>query len=246
MPQEPSLADVLHRLGPLGLSGGVTQSASLRALDSLRTRIIAMDLQPDAVLVRNELAAEYNVSQTPLREALQKLEAEGLVDIYPQSRTVVTRIDPVKIREAHFLRLAVETEVLRRLAKVADAALISRLKTLVALQEALAGNVAELPAFQELDELFHQTLMSAAGQLGLYALLRSRSGDLNRLRRLDLPGEGKIRHILQGHHAVIAALEAHDPEAAQEAIRGHLSQTLSRLDILRETYPQYFTSGTAA
>lgn len=241
MPQDSPLAEVLHRLGPLGLSAGATQSAAARALDSLRGRIISMDLPPDTVLSRSELAAEYNVSQTPLREALQKLEAEGLVDIYPQSRTVVTRIDPVQIREAHFLRLAVETEVLRRLAETADPALTARLNTLVALQEALAGNPAELPAFQELDELFHQTLMAGAGQPGLYALLRSRSGHLNRLRRLDLPGEGKIRHILQGHRAIIAALEAHDPQAAQEAIRGHLSQTLSRLDLLRQTHPQYFT-----
>lgn len=241
MPQDSPLAEVLHRLGPLGLSGGATQSAAARALDSLRGRIIAMDLPPDTVLSRSDLAAEYNVSQTPLREALQKLESEGLVDIFPQSRTVVTRIDPVQIREAHFLRLAVETEVLRRLAETADPALTSRLTTLVALQEALAGNPAELPAFQELDELFHQTLMAGAGQPGLYALLRSRSGHLNRLRRLDLPGEGKIRHILQGHRAIISALEAHDPQAAQDAIRGHLSQTLSRLDLLRQTHPQYFT-----
>lgn len=239
---ESQLAEVLHRLGPLGLTVAATQSAAARALDSLRGRIIAMNLPPDTVLSRSELASEYNVSQTPLREALQKLEAEGLVDIYPQSRTVVTRIDPVQIREAHFLRLAVETEVLRRLADSADPALIGRLKTLVALQEALAGNPAELPAFQELDELFHQTLLAGAGQPGLYALLRSRSGHLNRLRRLDLPGEGKIRHILEGHRAIVAALEAHDPQAAQDAIRGHLSQTLSRLDVLRQSHPQYFTA----
>jgi GntR family transcriptional regulator, rspAB operon transcriptional repressor len=242
MPPDSPLADVLHRLGPLGLSAGPIQSAAARALDSLRQRIISLDLPPDTVLSRSDLAAKFNVSQTPLREALQKLETEGLVDIYPQSRTVVTRIDPVQIREAHFLRLAVETEVVRRLAEGADAALIARLNTLIALQEALASNPAELPAFQELDELFHQTLLAGAGQPGLYALLRSRSGHLNRLRRLDLPGEGKIRHILQGHRAIVAALDIQDPQAAQEAIRGHLSQTLSRLDFLREQHPQYFTA----
>lgn len=243
MANDTQLAEVLHRFGALGLGAvaGAQQSAAARTLDSLRHRIISMDLPPDTVLSRGDLAAEYNVSQTPLREALQKLETEGLVDIYPQSRTVVTRIDPVQIREAHFLRLAVETEVLRRLAVSADVALVARLRTLVALQEALAGNPAELPAFQELDELFHQTMMMAAGQPGLYALLRARSGHLNRLRRLDLPGEGKIRHILQGHRAIVDALEAHDPEAAKAAIRLHLSQTLSRLDVLKDSYPQFFT-----
>ena len=90
--------------------------------------------------------------------------------------------------------------------------------------------------------MFHQTLMAAAGQPGLYALLRSRSGHLNRLRRLDLPGEGKIRHSLEGHRAIVAALEARDPQAAQDAVRGHLSQTLSRLDLLRAQHPQFFTA----
>lgn len=244
MAQDTQLAEVLNRFGALGLGMGTTvaQSAAARTVDSLRHRIITMDLPPDTVLSRAELAAEYHISQTPLREALQKLESEGLVDIYPQSRTVVTRIDPGQIREAHFLRLAVETEVTRRLAENADTAVASRLKTIVALQEALAGNTAELPAFQELDELFHQTMIGAAGQPGLYALLRSRSGHLNRLRRLDLPGEGKIRHILEGHRAIVAAIETHEPEKAQEAIRSHLSQTLGRLDTLRQSHPQFFTA----
>jgi len=243
MADDTQLAEVLHRFGALGLASAATpQSAAARTLDSLRHRIILMDLPPDTVLSRSDLASEYNVSQTPLREALQKLESEGLVDIYPQSRTVVTRIDPAQIREAHFLRLAVETEVVRRLAEAADPALAARLRTILALQEALAANPAELPAFQELDELFHQTMIAGAGQPGLYALLRARSGHLNRLRRLDLPGPGKIRHILEGHRHIISAIEAHDPEAAKDALRKHLSQTLNRLDLLRAEHPQFFTS----
>jgi DNA-binding GntR family transcriptional regulator len=242
MHQGGTATDLPGRAGPFGLSDGAPQTAAARAFDSLRRRIIAMDLPPDTVLSRSDLAAEYVVSQTPLREALQRLEAEGLVDIFPQSRTVVTRIDPVQIREAHFLRLAVETEVMRRLADTADAPLTGRLRTLVSLQETLAGNTAELPMFQELDEAFHQTLIAAAGQPGLYALLRSRSGHLNRLRRLDLPGAGKIRQVIADHHAIIAALEARDADAAQAAMRSHLSQTLGRLDLLRDRHPQYFSA----
>lgn len=237
------LADALQQfaaLGGLPGAGGMPQSAASRTLDALRHRIISMELPPDSLLSRTDLARQYDISQTPLREALQKLEAEGLVDIFPQSRTVVTRIDTTQMHEAHFLRIAVESEVLRRLAPRCDEATIARLNTVVALQEALAGNPAELPAFQELDEVFHQTLMAAVGQPGLHALLRARSGHLNRVRRLDLPNDGKIRRILQGHREIIAALQARDPEAAQAAIREHLSQTVSRVDILRAGYPHYF------
>jgi DNA-binding GntR family transcriptional regulator len=235
---------IAQRYGVLSsLVGGTgSLSAAGRTLDSLRQRIITLDLPPETVLSRIDLARHYDISQTPLREALQKLEVEGLVDIYPQSRTVVTRIDTTAMHEAHFLRLAVETEVLRRLAQACDAAALSRLKVILALQEELAGNAAELPAFQELDELFHQTLMAAAGQPGLHALLRSRSGHLNRVRRLDLPNEGKIRRILDGHRAIIAAIEARDEAAALAAIREHLSQTVSRVEALRAQYPNYFKS----
>lgn len=234
-----ALVDSLHRFAAIG-GPAAAQSAAARTLESLRRRIIALELPPDTVLSRNDLAREYDISQTPLREALQRLEAEGLVDIYPQSRTVVTRIDTDQIHEAHFLRIAVETEVLRRLAQSCDDATLARLKMIVSLQETLATNPAELPAFQELDEVFHQTLMAAVGQPGLHTLLRARSGHLNRVRRLDLPGEGKIRRILQGHRDIIAALAAHDPDAAQGAIRDHLSQTVSRLDELRTLHPTYF------
>jgi DNA-binding GntR family transcriptional regulator len=241
---QSSIAQVLQRYSVLGGLAGAAGSptAAGRTLDSLRQRIITLDLPPDTVLSRIDLARHYDISQTPLREALQKLEAEGLVDIYPQSRTVVTRIDTAKMHEAHFLRLAVETEVLRRLAQDCDAGALARLKVILALQEELAGSAAELPAFQELDEVFHQTLMAAAGQPGLHALLRSRSGHLNRVRRLDLPNEGKIRRILDGHRAIIAAIEAHDEAAALAAIRDHLSQTVSRVEALRAKYPNYFKS----
>lgn len=234
-----SLAESLQRVA--GLGGPVAaQSAAARTLDHLRQRIISLDLPPDTVLSRVDLARHYDISQTPLREALQRLEAEGLVDIFPQSRTVVTRIDTTQIHEAHFLRIAIETEVLRRLAEHCDEATLSRLRMILAMQEALAATPAELPAFQELDEIFHQALMAGVGQPGLHTLLRSRSGHLNRVRRLDLPGEGKIRRILQGHRDIIAALAAHDPKAAQEAIRDHLSQTVSRVEILRDRHPNYF------
>ncbi len=238
------LAEALARSGQRGSEQtqhhGAGFSAAQRVFESLRRRIISLDLPPNAVLSRTSLAQEYDVSQTPLREALQKLGAEGLVDIFPQSRTVVTRLIAAEIHEAHFLRVAVETEVMRRLSENCDSAVLNRLGTILTMQEALAASPDELPAFQELDELFHQTLMSGVGQAGLHTLIRARSGHLNRLRRLDLPGPGKIARILDGHRAILAALKSRDAAAGQEAIREHLSQTVNRVDELRAQHPDYF------
>ncbi len=229
------------RVGGLaGPGGGAASSAAQRALERLRASIISLELPPNTVLSRAALAREFDISQTPLREALQRLEAEGLVNVYPQSRTVVTRLVTAEIQEAQFLRVAVETEAMRRLAPDCPPAVLRRLDTNLAMQEAVAGNPDERGAFQALDEAFHHTMLAAVGQAGLHGLLRSRTGHLDRLRRLDLPGPGKIARIIRDHRGIVAALAAHDPDAAEQAMRAHLSQTISRLDELRAQHPDYF------
>lgn len=237
-----SVSDVIGGGVDLGRGSVASQSVAARAFDSLRRRIISLDLPPDTVLSRSDLARQYDISQTPLRDALLRLESEDLVKIFPQSRTLVTRIDADQIHEAHFLRIAVETEVMRRLAANCDAATLKRMKTVLAMQEALADNPDEMLTFQELDEAFHQTAMAGIGHQGLHSLLRARSGHLNRVRRLDMPTKGKIERIIEGHREIIAALETADPEAAVAAIREHLSQTVSRIDLLRKQYPGYFAA----
>ena len=241
MNDQGNITDVIARLGVGGEGGGAPQTAATRTLDALRRRIIALELPPDTVLGRNELAREYGVSQTPLRDALQRLEAEGLVRIFPQSRTVVTRIDPGEIAEAHFLRRAVEMEAMRELAGKADESALTRLQTLVSMQEMVIANGDDIGVFQDLDDAFHQALLSAAGYAGLHRLIRSRSGHLNRLRRLDMWGEKKIRRIIGEHRQIIEALRAGDGAGAAAAVRSHLGQTIKRLDALRDLHPEYFS-----
>ncbi|WP_020039122.1 GntR family transcriptional regulator [Salipiger mucosus] len=243
MKNEDLFSGLMQRLGG-DPAAGTVPSAAGRTLDSLRRRIIALDLPPDTVLSRAALAQEYDVSQTPLRDALQKLESEGLVEIFPQSKTVVTRIDADKIHEALFLRRAIELEVVHVLAPVIDKATITRLRTIIGMQDALAEQRDEIGTFQELDESFHQVMLAAVGFPELHQLIRARSGHLNRVRRLDLWDAPKIRRILSDHREILAALEAHDPQAAADAIRRHLGQTVARLPALRAEHPDYFRAET--
>jgi DNA-binding GntR family transcriptional regulator len=218
------------------LNGGTVQ----RVYDDLRRRIITLQLPPDTTLSRAELTDTYEVSQTPIREAMQLLKQEGLVRIYPQSKTVVTRIDAPQIYEAHFLRVALETEVCRRLATDGDAATVTRARSIIRMQEAVADDPEQLAIFQELDELFHQTLFSGVGRSGLHQLVRERSGHLERVRRLHLPEKGKIVSILEGHRAIVEAIAARDADGAVAAIRDHLSRTVAKVEELQREFPHYF------
>ncbi|MGE7368592.1 GntR family transcriptional regulator [Neorhizobium sp. NPDC001467] len=218
--------------------GGTVQ----RVYDDLRQRIITIQLPPDTTLFRADLTQTYGVSQTPIREALQRLRQDGLVRIYPQSRTVVTRIDVTQIYEAHFLRVALETEVCRHLASDPDRdpATLSRAREIIDMQRTVIDDPQQIGVFQELDELFHQTLFAGVRRANLHGLVRERSGHLDRIRRLHPPQKGKIASILAGHDAIVEAIDAGHEAAAVNAIREHLSRTVDKVEDMREEFPDYF------
>lgn len=214
-------------------SGHVPTSARLYA--ELRRRIISIELPPDTTLARTELAERFNVSQSPVREAIMRLEQDGLVVSYPQSRTVVTRIDTARIREEHFLRTAVETEVVRHLASAPEQATINKARGLLKMQEALVSDVEQIDLFKQLDEAFHEALFAGVNQSNLHQHLVARCGNLARLRSLDLPRTGKMKSVLEGHRAILRAVEDGNGEMAAEQMRRHLSGTIERLsEIVRE------------
>ncbi|ETA51638.2 hypothetical protein P279_13005 [Rhodobacteraceae bacterium PD-2] len=223
------------------LTDRASRSAPEAVYEDLRARILHFDLAPDRVLSRADLAAEYGVSLTPIREALQALEQDGLVRIRPQSGTVVTRIDQSELEQAHFLRVAAETEVVRRLAEDPDPALLRRVRSLLSLQEVLVGDTEQMDMFSELDRSFHRTLFEAAGVEKIHHMVARRMGHLMRCQRLELPERGKMQSIVAAHRAVVEAIAAGDCDAATAAMRSHLAGTITRLEHLRDAFPACFT-----
>jgi len=215
-----------------------SRHAAPQVFDRLRDMIIEMTLTPGTVLSRAELAARFGLSQTPIRDALQRLGEEGLVDIFPQHATVVRPIEVALAREAHFLRCAIELEVVRTLAARPDPALCARLKSNLARQRLLAEE-EDVHEFSLADQAFHQMMYVAAGVPNLWQMVRSQSGHIDRLRRLDLPSPGKRPRVLRDHAALLEAIERGDGVAAQAVLRDHLSGTLSNIDDIRKRHPSY-------
>jgi DNA-binding GntR family transcriptional regulator len=228
--------DELAVISPLG----PRRSAAEVAYERLREALISLALPPGTVIARGALAQRLGISQTPLREALIRLQAEHLIEVVPHSATRVSRIDVAAAKEAHFLRLAIELEIARRLAHAPQPDLAARLRQALARQQALhaAGDRA---GFAAADEAFHALLHDAAGVSGLRALVRSRSGHLDRLRRLHLPEPGKAEAVLGEHAAIAAAIVAGDPTGAEAAMRAHLSGTFAEAERLRAANRHFFT-----
>lgn len=219
------------------------QGAPERVYAGLRDGILSFQLPPGTTLDRKELAARFGVSQTPVRDALQKLAQDGLVQIFPQSKTQVSRIDVQQLLETQFLRVATETEVVRRLTRTDATDTLRRAEAILNMQIALSEADPEMDMFSELDRRFHRTLFEGVAMAPLHTMLISRLGHLYRCQRLELPQRGKMQDIIEAHREILAGIRSGDPEKASVAMRMHLSGTIGRVESLRREHPGYFTDG---
>jgi DNA-binding GntR family transcriptional regulator len=214
-----------------------SRNATTQVFEHLRAQIVSLAIQPGAVLDRPQLSEYFSLSLSPIREALLRLEEEKLVDIYPQHQTRVRAIDLASARQAHFLRLSVELEIVWVLAQAPNPLLEKALLDMVARQRACL-DAGDLESFTAIDMEIHRRLYEEAALPDLWATMRSRSGNLDRLRRLHLPLNGKAKSILAEHAGIARCIGRGDAAGAQASVRTHLSGTLAALEALRARFPE--------
>ncbi|GGB01512.1 transcriptional regulator [Brucella endophytica] len=215
-----------------------SRQVALQIHEILRDRILKVDLAPGTVLSRASLQLEFGVSQTPVRDALMRLQEEGLVDVYPQYATVVAKIDVNHARQAQFLRLSIELEAARRLTLESPAETARALDTILRQQKSVASPET-FDIYDSLDRDFHRMLYERTQIPQLWANVRRQSVHIDRLRRLNLPMPGKIQNVLEDHQAIVDGIGSGDPEKATTALRKHLTGTLSIIDQIGEKFPDY-------
>ena len=216
-----------------------SQQAAPQVFEQLRDMILSLKLAPGTALSRSELQRQFGLSSTPVRDALMRLDEAGLVEVFPQSGTIVSLIDVPLARQAPFLRRSIEQEAVRVLAQAPDGAVVSQLRAVIDEQSRRAKE-KNLERFNEADLAFHKILYDASGVPDLWALVRSRSGHIDRIRRLHLPIGGKAAQIVRDHSAIVNAIAKGQPDRAQSELRDHLSRSLAFSDELRVRFPGYF------
>jgi len=214
-------------------------SAVQQVYEDVRHQIINLKLEPGTTISKNDVAQQFGISPTPVREAMLRLGEEGLVNIFPQSRTSVSLIDIQQAQEIHFLRLSVEVEVVRVLARSIEKSGLDELKAWIERQntELKAGDQS---AFKLADNHFHEEMFRQAGVQGLMRLLDTRRGHYDRIRGLFLMVQARRQTVIKEHRAIVAALENGDEVAAEAAVRKHLGKSLAVIDDIQDRNPNYF------
>lgn len=209
----------------------------------IREAILDLTLPPGSALSEKELSLQVGVSRTPIREAFIRLAREGLVVVYAQTGTFVSKIDPEQVAEGRFVREALECAAVEEAALKAGPADLERLDALLRAQRALPDQ-STWNAFFELDEAFHEALITISGHPLVWKVTRELRAHVERLRRLSLPAAKSVHRLVEQHAEIAEAVRARDPAAARAAMSRHLDEAARVVPVLAEQFPDYFTSST--
>ncbi len=215
-------------------------SLAQRVYGSLKEAILDLTLRPGAILRKGEVCETLGVSRSPVSEAVARLATEALVEVVPQAGTFVAKLSMDEVREGAFLREALELAAVEEVARAATQEQLRELRRNLRLQEALVAD-GDQAGFYAADARFHETVLGLTGHRRLPGLSRTAWVHVDRARRLLLPEPGRIGETLEEHRAILAALEAQDPEGARAALRTHLRQVVTRLERLAEGQPELFS-----
>lgn len=224
---------------PLRYAPGGAQTLAQVQYHSLLDQITSLELPPGTPISEPELATRAGVSRTPVREAIQQLAREGLVEVVPKSGTFVARIPVSALPEALLARRALEAMTARAAALLSSKSQVLSLRAILEEHEELA-TAGDRELFHKSDERFHEQV-AIVGQLpGLWRLVQRVKLQLDRFRRLTLPEEGRLKLIIDEHTAVVNAIEKKDADAAVKAIESHLSGLQLHIEAVVASHPDYF------
>lgn len=207
--------------------------------ETLRRQVLTMELPPGAALSENELAAALGVSRTPVRESLILLSEEGLVQVFPKIGSFVSRVDPVAVADAQFLREAVELASLDDLPAELDPEIVAELEDNLRRQRRADIGLEE---FFALDEEFHQGLLRLAGHGNAWTTVVAAKGHLDRARRLGLYDARSPAEFITQHHDILTAVRQGAAGLARTAMRHHLRAVFADVERIRARSPELFAT----
>lgn len=219
-------------------------SAAEHCYRSLSQKIIRLELKPNEPVGEHALADLLGVSRTPVREALSRLSAEGLVDLRSRAGVVVAPIRMDAVRTAQFVREHLELAIVAEAARQSNRRILLGIRQTIEEQElAVAEDNPDL--FFECDERMHALYCNLAGRDGVWGFISDAKKHMDRVRRLSLQA-GQLDQLVEDHQQVLEAVTAGDTARAQQIMQIHLRRVMLDLGELAQRFSSYFEADSAA
>jgi len=194
-----------------------------QAYAALKDAIVSMDIyrsRADVRLDERQLAQDFGISRTPVREAMAQLEREGFVRAVPRRGIYVVRKTKSEVIEMITAWAALESMAARLITQRADDGEIASLRKMFATFE--DGKLrAQLDEYSEANIEFHQTIIRMSGNGVLISLAENLFAHMRMIRRKTIGEKDRVERSIRDHMNIIEALEARGTERAEELVRDH-------------------------
>jgi DNA-binding GntR family transcriptional regulator len=192
----------------------------------LQRSIVEGTLLPGDPLLEVELSEMYDVSRTPIREAIRRLENDGLVEVTPYAGARVTRVSPADVIAAFDARIWLEPPVFARAAQSGSAELLDELQSILAKMPEDPKSRAEAFEAIDADFTFHRAVVESVGNRFLIDMLED---VLSVTRRgVNLSPPPRFTQAREEHVAILAAFKAGDGAEAAALVHKHLTNARAR------------------
>lgn len=209
--------------------------------DEMHRQILRLELPPGTRLSEVDVAQALGVSRQPVRDAFYRLSKLGFLTIRPQRATTVSAISERAVKEARFIRMAIEAETMRVACTTLTEDDLSAIEGILS-QQAHAVATADPVAFHDLDDQFHREISTRAGTGFAWEKAREMKAHMDRVRFLSL--SFALEAAFQEHCDILAAIRSRDEERAAETMRVHLSRILTQIVRIRSENAAFFADET--
>ncbi len=195
---------------------------SEKAYHLIKERIVTLQLAPLSVIDEQALREDLDLGRTPIREALHRLAAEGLIIVAPRRGMFVADISITDLAKIFELRMSMEGFCARLAAQRITEAQIAKMEQ--AVRELTHISSSDSAALMEIDERFHSLLYEAADNEFLAETLNRLHALSLRLWYLVLERLADVRHAVGQHRDIVEALKARDGALAETLLRQHITE----------------------
>ena len=207
---------------------GLATTFQEQAYDFVKTQIINLDLKPGAYVTDSQVAEELDISRTPVREALRRLEQEGLLVSQARRGWKVYTLSLEDIHEIFDIKAALEGMIASRAAECQDDELQSALRASIDRMNS-AAETDDPDAWQEADSQLHEVIFTMGGNERAAGVIRNLNDQWHRVRIGFVAMHGRIERSNSEHEAIVESILAGDGEQAEQLMRVHLNNVRQEL-----------------
>lgn len=204
------------------------------AYDRIKDAILTFQFKPNQALVEGDLALQLGISKTPVRDALMRLEREGLVSRVPFKGTYVSDVNNQDMADIYEIRTVLEGLAIRLATPFLTSEEIARLEELTK-EHATALSQKDFSDVAKINAEFHGIIIHKCNNQRLITSLEDLDDLLKRYRLLSIAQGLRLEKSVPEHKVIVAALKEKDPIKAEAAMKEHLQSAM------RDLYQQDFS-----